>query len=93
MASGLKPCPFCGGEARIVYMISSRFGRSFSVECPNCNLAVMPNPSNEDAVEAWNRRYVDTDSLLALAAQFECGSGVWLTGREVADRIREAVGE
>lgn len=46
----------------------------------------------EMAVERWNGRAVDTGALEALAAAFECGSGAWLTGREVADRIRSALG-
>ena len=55
----LKPCPFCGGEAEIVY---TEWCALYSVRCSteNQNCEVMPEtrgcPVEREAVEVWNRR-------------------------------------
>ena len=56
----LKPCPFCGSEAATTY--SAIFG--FLVYCTNddCFMseATMSDKATEqDAIEAWNRRVND----------------------------------
>ena len=48
----IKPCPFCGGEGKIVRHFHSEGGKPFwSVECCNRN-------SNQKrlAADLWNRR-------------------------------------
>lgn len=57
----LKPCPFCGGEARIreIYW-SVGSGRQeckckVFAECPNCNFSISAD-TREEAIESWNRR-------------------------------------
>ena len=53
----LKPCPFCGGRASIVLK-----GGSFFVYCNRCPGAVVTDyvhQSEEEAIEAWNRRAED----------------------------------
>lgn len=50
----LKPCPFCGSSAEIMWI-----GSMFSVECNNNNCTVKPNAidfDEEQAIEAWNIR-------------------------------------
>lgn len=66
----LKPCPFCGGKAKIMRK-GSRSGkiRSYSVDCPEClaNGPVFwvadwhrtPFIAQEKAVRAWNKRKED----------------------------------
>ena len=58
----LKPCPFCGGEADVVYI---KWCACYIVKCQNeyevCD--VIPATKyccvESDAIEAWNRRAED----------------------------------
>ena len=57
----LKPCPFCGGKARInadPEAIRDSQGRlwAFNVVCDRCCAMTGVCCSVEKAVEAWNRR-------------------------------------
>lgn len=60
MENDLKPCPFCGGEARTGYAINdyNRWG----VECTKCGAVVEVATwlgvfdIEENAIKAWNRR-------------------------------------
>lgn len=47
----LKPCPFCGGEARIVEV-----GAAHVVGCTNCAEKYWRYGGRSDAIEFWNRR-------------------------------------
>ena len=47
----LKPCPFCGGEARL----HSSFEWSH-VSCEKCFASTSIRISEEQAIEAWNNR-------------------------------------
>ena len=48
----LKPCPFCGGEAKIMKM-----GYPHWVYCLECGAKVHGGTSSEkDSIKAWNRR-------------------------------------
>lgn len=55
----LKPCPFCGGEAKVGYAINdyNRWG----VSCNICGCVVEVgfgeyDDTPEEAIKAWNRR-------------------------------------
>ncbi len=53
--SKLKPCPFCGGEARL-----QSFYKDHCVYCRKCNASTMKYyPTKEEAIEAWNRRVTE----------------------------------
>ena len=62
----LKPCPFCGGTAEIMYAQTDDGTRTLSVVCQKCKIGIFrartsPNEWNAwtakgQAVEAWNRR-------------------------------------
>lgn len=48
----LKPCPFCGGEAKIMKM-----GYPHWVYCLQCGAKVHGGTiSEKDSIKAWNRR-------------------------------------
>lgn len=54
MASDLKPCPFCGGEAELVF-----FGGAYcAISCQTCNCRTdaMDFDDAVRAFETWNRR-------------------------------------
>lgn len=56
----LKKCPFCGGEAHIVYNakrknIYGKDGKYCVIYCDNC-FVEMTYPTVELAIKAWNRR-------------------------------------
>ena len=63
--SELKPCPFCGGEARIYMNDSDLDNILYYCMCTNdrgCNvLPITLDHYNEaEAAAAWNTRYVET---------------------------------
>ena len=62
----LKPCPFCGGEAKIEHDCDERT-TYFWATCNNRHCLVRPYSeedfnSAEDAIEAWNTRADDAYS-------------------------------
>lgn len=57
MTEKLKPCPFCGSEARLLHVGSGR-----TVKCQGCGVST--SFMAEDPVDGWNRR-VKTKELVA----------------------------
>lgn len=55
MMSRLKPCPFCGGEARPTSWLHSE-SETYVIQCDNCHLDMGEFDTEEEAAEAWNRR-------------------------------------
>lgn len=58
--NNLKPCPFCGGEAKLV---KRKFkvgfypsGGTYYVHCKKCLITTQPRTSAGPVIEAWNRR-------------------------------------
>ena len=51
----LKPCPFCGGEAKWRKYEFLNVA-SFYVECVDCDASSNRFDHLDEAVEAWNRR-------------------------------------
>lgn len=89
MSNELKPCPFCGSEAKPVFR-----GKCNYIVCSNemecwCGMTY-PASTKEEAIAIWNRRVVDTDELEKiadrLASQPDCYD------QHQAERIRKAAG-
>lgn len=57
MQNELKPCPFCGGEAKIGKI---SIDKTYYVQCGNGYCDVLPSTytytTEEQAIEHWNRR-------------------------------------
>ena len=49
----LKPCPFCGGEAEV--WVSDVTDRAI-VYCTVCDAQISIRPTEQEAIEAWNKR-------------------------------------
>ena len=61
MSEELKPCPFCGGKARMHVAFASGGDHSVGVyvECPECRSqsgTKWDDGAQEKAAEGWNRR-------------------------------------
>ena len=54
MTEELKPCPFCGGEAKCI-----EFYGLYHVICCNCYIAGKDCSIRESAVSAWNNRPIE----------------------------------
>lgn len=50
MSNELKPCPFCGGEARLIGHYP------YSITCCNCRATTVICNTPDDAIDAWNGR-------------------------------------
>lgn len=50
----LKPCPFCGGNAK--FRSDFCYGRKYHVECEDCGVKSPHKLISEDAIRAWNER-------------------------------------
>lgn len=62
MQSELKPCPFCGGEAKIISPLG--WGNVRAVECGNSDNCAATGPWFSDekhAIAAWNTRASDAE--------------------------------
>lgn len=60
----LKTCPFCGGEAEMVYSndnkhqpyIQCKFGRNIEPKCPGTYTYQWNYRTESEAIKAWNTR-------------------------------------
>ena len=55
----MKPCPFCGGEARLTYSTDNHrqpYVTCDTPKCPGCNTYQWHYHTEAEAIEAWNHR-------------------------------------
>lgn len=57
MMPELKPCPFCGGKARL----NQAYDGSFCVQCTKCGNGTLMEKTKETVIKKWNRRATDGD--------------------------------
>jgi len=48
----LKPCPFCGGKAKL----HQAYNSFWQVQCNVCNIGTLITTDKERAISVWNRR-------------------------------------
>ena len=58
MATELKPCPFCGGED---FQVVGVYGEEYYVDCLTCTTCGPSGETEEEAIEAWNKRAEDAN--------------------------------
>ena len=76
MTDELKPCPFCGGEAKIkcgeiVNRYNTAVYRHYHVECMSCGVDTRNFDTDDEAIEAWNRRTDRTAKVQELPRRSE----------------------
>ena len=52
----LKPCPFCGGEAKVEWLCNAEpYFSTFQTVCTDCGIYIEVG-SEEEAIKRWNTR-------------------------------------
>lgn len=70
--SELKPCPFCGSEARAEWMDGEEQLDLCWVECGKCGASTVFCGQPELAIDAWNTRAERTCSNVNKGHSFTC---------------------
>jgi len=86
----LKLCPFCGNEAELKYTITVYFA-NYWVECFRCSISTRRVPSEDNAIEDWNKR--STNPIVELLDELIETSEYWSeydVPLGLHDRIKQA---
>lgn len=92
----LRPCPFCGGYARLVRCYNGWVPEhpTYMVVCDKCTAQGLKTKEPEIVVKAWNRRAepetahgAPENRALPFSYQYTCRKCGWETG-EQAERFR-----
>lgn len=88
MTDTLKPCPFCGGEAALVYVDSDAW-QVICDDCGSCSDYYDGNsPGRKEAIEAWNDRQVEDTKLKYEPTSYSCRACKNATDEEIK-RLRK----
>lgn len=96
MTEQIKPCPFCGGEAKCI-----EFYGLYHVICCNCHIAGKDCSTRESAVSAWNSRPIENeleaenarlrDALDTIVGLFEINGGFWAVAEKMHETAKKAL--
>lgn len=95
MSDELKPCPFCGGEARAFY---SEEGGTFDVQCQQCGAIPFIGSRTSEirtldgVIAAWNARTERTCVLEDIPYEPGAWEGVRCSSCGVADEFTDLSG-
>lgn len=53
----MKRCPFCGGYAKMDKRVGAFAVRQYAVFCMDCGAQTALRTKEQDAVDAWNKRF------------------------------------
>ena len=56
MSNELKKCPFCGEDNPIMQVDKEEYSLTYYVQCWYCGCRTDDYPTEEEAIERWNRR-------------------------------------
>lgn len=56
MTDRLKPCPFCGGEVKMITQKHREYPSTYYVYCKHCRCKSIETQCRMDVIEAWNTR-------------------------------------
>ena len=59
--AALKPCPFCGNAEQTVFGTDVADDWKWNVECDGCHMQTKYYDSEQEALNAWKRRYVKNE--------------------------------
>ncbi len=88
MEKELKPCPFCGAEARLDQRVTQSLWNSndavFShVACDECDISgqdFCDDPEGEEAIDWWNRRAAPVIEMPDKFSPDDCGEWAYWEG-------------
>lgn len=62
--SKLKPCPFCGGEAKLLSTCNNYLRVLYWVECNECESRTLKfiEEEKDKAIEVWNKVCTDDEN-------------------------------
>lgn len=55
----LKPCPFCGGEAK---MLEYKMSPLVKIECGKCGIGALWHRNQKELVKKWNTREAEKNN-------------------------------
>ena len=74
MSEKLKPCPFCGGEAKVYEIDGVFYAGCFCCKTVPVIAQTCPMTEREEAIAAWNTRAERTCKMKQDGAVFGCSA-------------------
>ncbi len=86
MATELKPCPFCGGDAKLQHIMGE-----YWIECRGCEAETTFTVTEDGAAKRWNRRVGRSQAAKEKKNQGRAESLPWLVRKVITRRCRSGM--